>query len=221
MTTVEQTRDIAVAPNQGDGTTARSITTSFIGLIAVGGALLSSTITFLVLEGFTPIVATADVVATLLYVNGATVLVLLGIIGRDVWNVLQARRRGRAGSRLHVQIVRLFSTMAAVPAILVAVVASITLDRSLDQFFSVSNSLIIQTSLNVAQAYIREHALTLGESVMNMSYELNRLKPLFDQDREPVSAGTDGAGVAASAVGRHADRFRTKLYRKGQHSNST
>jgi two-component system nitrogen regulation sensor histidine kinase NtrY len=183
MTTVEQTRDIAVASNQGDGTTARSITTSFIGLIAVGGALLSSTITFLVLEGFTPIIATADVVAALLYVNGATVLVLLGIIGRDVWNVLQARRRGRAGSRLHIQIVRLFSTIAAVPAILVAVVASITLDRSLDQFFSVSNSLIIQTSLNVAQAYIREHALTLGESVMNMSYELNRLKPLFDQDR--------------------------------------
>jgi two-component system nitrogen regulation sensor histidine kinase NtrY len=184
MTTVEQARDLSLADNPAEGTSSRSITTSFIGLIAVGGALISSTLTFLVLEGFTSIVATAEVVATLLYINGATVLVLLAIIGRDAWRVLQARRRGRAASRLHVQIVRLFSTMAAIPAILVAIVASVTLDRSLNQFFSVSNSLIIQTSLNVAQAYIREHAVTLGDSVMNMSYELNRLKPLFDQDRE-------------------------------------
>ncbi|MGZ5854156.1 MAG: ATP-binding protein [Xanthobacteraceae bacterium] len=184
MTTVEQARDLSLADNSAEGPKSRSITTSLFGLFAVGCALLSSTLTFLVLEGFTPIVPTANVVATLLYINGGTVLVLLAIIGRDVWRVLQARRYGRAGSRLHVQIVRLFSTMAAIPAILVAVVASVTLDRSLNQFFSVSNSLIIQTSLNVAQAYIREHAVALGDSVMNMSYELNRLRPLFDQDRE-------------------------------------
>jgi two-component system nitrogen regulation sensor histidine kinase NtrY len=184
MTTVEQARELSLADSPVEATGSRSITTSFIGLIAVGGALISSTVTFLVLEGFTSIIATAEVVATLLYVNGAIVLVLVAIIGRDVWSVVQARRRGRAASHLHVQIVRLFSTMAAIPAILVAVVASITLDRSLNQFFSVSNSLIIQTSLNVAQAYIREHAVALGDSVMNMSYELNRLKPLFDQDRE-------------------------------------
>jgi two-component system, NtrC family, nitrogen regulation sensor histidine kinase NtrY len=184
MTTVEQTSAVVPAPTGVEGPAPGSITTSFIGLLAVAGALLSSTVTFLVLAGFTPIVATANVVATLLYVNGATVIVLVAIIGRDLWNVLQARRRGRAGSRLHVQIVRLFSIVAAIPTILVAIVASITLDRTLDQFFSVSNRLIIQTSLNVAQAYLREHAVTLGDSVMAMSYELNRLKPLHEQDRE-------------------------------------
>jgi len=184
MTTVEQARDIPVSPAPNEAARSRSITTGIVGLIAVGGALLSSTVTFLVLEGFTPIVPTRDVVAALLYFNGATVLVLLAIIGGDLWNLLQARRKGRAGSRLHFQFVRLFSSMAAIPAILIAVVASITLDRSLDQFFSASNRLIIQTSLNVAQAYVREHAVTLGENVMNMSFELNRLRPLYDQDRE-------------------------------------
>jgi two-component system nitrogen regulation sensor histidine kinase NtrY len=184
MTTVEQTSAVVPASTGVEGPAPGSITTSFIGLLAVAGALLSSTVTFLVLAGLTPIVATANVVAALLYVNGATVIVLVAIIGRDLWNVLQARRRGRAGSRLHVQIVRLFSIVAAIPTILVAIVASITLDRTLDQFFSVSNRLIIQTSLNVAQAYLREHAVTLGDSVMAMSYELNRLKPLYEQDRE-------------------------------------
>ena len=50
--------------------------------------------------------------------------------------MLQARRRGRAAARLHVRIVALFSVIAAVPAILVAVVASVTLDRGLDRLFS-------------------------------------------------------------------------------------
>ena len=42
----------------------------------------------------------------------------------------------RAGARLHVRIVALFSVLAAVPAILVAVVASITLDRKILQQLS-------------------------------------------------------------------------------------
>ncbi len=95
MTTVEQTSDVAVASRLSDVAPSGSITTGFIGLIAVGGALLSSAVTFFVLEGFTPIVATPDVVATLLYVNGATVLVLLAIIGRDIWNLLQGPAPGQ------------------------------------------------------------------------------------------------------------------------------
>src|SRR5262249_61302215 len=112
------------------------VTTGVIGPIAVGIALLSALATFLVLAGLTPIEPTHYVVITLLLVNTSTVLLLVGIIGREVWQVVQARRRGRAGARLHVQIVALFSVIAAAPAILVAVGASVTLDRGLDRFFS-------------------------------------------------------------------------------------
>jgi len=50
--------------------------------------------------------------------------------------VMQARRRGRAAARLHVQIVSLFSVIAVLPAVLVAVVANVTIDRGLDRLFS-------------------------------------------------------------------------------------
>ena len=79
---------------------------------------------------------------------------LVGIIGREVWQVVQARRRGRAAARLHVQIVGLFSIIAAAPAILLAVVASVTLDRGLDRFFSIRTRAVIENSLIVAQAYL-------------------------------------------------------------------
>ena len=78
-------------------------------------ALLSAIATFLVLAGLTPIAPVHEVVVTLLLGNAVTGLLLLGIIGREVWVVVQARRRGRAGSRLHVRIVGLFAVIAAVP----------------------------------------------------------------------------------------------------------
>ena len=107
----------------------------------------------MVLADLTPILPTHDVVVTLLGVNAVAVLLLLGIIVREVWHIVQARRRGRAAARLHVQIVGLFSVIAAAPAVLVAVVASITLDRGLDRLFSNRTRAVIENSLIVSQAY--------------------------------------------------------------------
>src|SRR5471032_3050269 len=107
-----------------------------LGPIAVGLALLSAFITFIVLADLTPVVPTDRVVVSLLAANALTVLLLLGVIMREVWQIVQARRSGRAAARLHIRIVGLFSIIAAAPAILVAIVASVTLDRSLDRLFS-------------------------------------------------------------------------------------
>ena len=124
MTTVDQ-----VAPLDPAAAAPTPVASRLIGAIAVGIALLSATATFLVLSGLTPISPVHEVVVKLLLGNAATGLLLLAIIGREVWMVVRARRRGIAGSRLHVQIVGLFAVIAAVPTILVAVVASTTLDR--------------------------------------------------------------------------------------------
>ena len=111
-------------------------------------------------------------------------MLLVGIIAREVWLVVQARRRGRAAARLHVQIVGLFAVIAAVPAILVAVVASVTLDRGLDRLFSTRTRAIIENSLTVADAYLQEHAQLIRGDIMAMSFDVARAKPLFDSDRE-------------------------------------
>ena len=113
-----------------------------------------------------------------------TVALLLGIIGWEIWRVVQARRRGRAGSRLHVRIVALFSIIAAVPAILVAVVASVTLDRGFDRLFSTQTERMIENALVVAQAYVRDqHGLVRADTIA-VAIELARAKPIFDQDRD-------------------------------------
>ena len=169
------------------GAPSKRAETRVLGPLAVGLALLSAFATFIVLADLTPILPTHDVVVTLLLVNAATVLLLLGIIVREVWLVMQARRSGRAGARLHIRIVGLFSIIAAAPAILVAIVASVTLDRGLDRLFSTRTRAAIENSLIVAEAYLRDHAEIVRSDILTMAFEIARDEPVFKDNPAKLS----------------------------------
>jgi two-component system nitrogen regulation sensor histidine kinase NtrY len=155
-----------------------------LGAIVVVLAMLSATVTFLVLVGLTPIVPTHRVVVTLLLTDLFASLLLIGVIGREVWQTFSARRRGRAGARLHVRIIGLFSIIAAVPTVLIAIVASITLDRGLAPWFSSRIQAVIENSLTVSQIYFQEHASQIRNELAAMAVDVGRAKSLFDSDRE-------------------------------------
>src|SRR5436309_13599746 len=165
---------------------------------AVGLALLSAFLTFVVLTGLTPIEPTREVVVSFLLTNGATILVLVGIIIREVWQMIQPRRRGRAAARLHVQIVSLFSVIAVLPAVLVAIVANVTIDRGLDRLFSGTTKAAIENSLIVASAYLNENAQLIRGDLLGMAADIANARPLFDQDRRAVREM-----LTASAASRH------------------
>src|SRR4051794_12685539 len=150
---------------------------------AVGFALLSACLTFVVLTGLTPIEPTRGVVVWFLLINAATILLLISIIIREVWQVVQARRRGRAAARLHVQIVSLFSVIAVLPAVLVSIVANVTIDRGLDRLFSGTTKAAIENSLIVASAYLNENAQLIRGDILGMANDIANARPLFDQDR--------------------------------------
>jgi two-component system nitrogen regulation sensor histidine kinase NtrY len=152
--------------------------------LAVGLALLSAFLTFVVLTGLTPIAATHNVVITFYLINAATILLLVLIIIREVWQVVQARRRGRAAARLHVQIVSLFSAIAVLPAVLVSIVAIVTLDRGLDRLFSGPTREVIENSEIIATAYLNEHGQLISGDIIGIANDIAGVpRPLFDQDR--------------------------------------
>jgi two-component system nitrogen regulation sensor histidine kinase NtrY len=152
---------------------------------AVVLALLSALLTFVVLTALTPIEPTPEVVRTFLAINAGTILLLVGIIVREVYQMVLARRRGRAAARLHVQIVGLFSVIAVLPAVVVAIVANVTIERGLDRLFSGPTREVIQNSLTIASAYMNEHAQLIRGDILGMANDISnaRLTPLYDQDR--------------------------------------
>lgn len=155
-----------------------------VGYFGVVLALAVAAATFFILMGLTPIAPTATVVPIVLTVNGGLMLFLLLIIGWEIALLISARRRRRAAARLHIRIVALFSVVAAMPAILVAVVASVTLDRGLDNWFSTNTRAIVDNTGVIARAFIDQQVDLVDRDIIALQGELERARPLLIDDPE-------------------------------------
>ena len=138
--------------------------------------------TFLVLTGLTPFEPTHQVVVVLLLINVGFGLGLVALIGFEIFGLVKARRRRQAGAALHMRVIGLFSIVAAMPALFVAVIAFITLDRGLDNWFSTRVRGIVETSLIVANAYVQEQGRLIQGEALAMAADLNRAQPIYVTD---------------------------------------
>lgn len=166
------------------------------GYLAVVLAMSAAGITFFVLLGLTPLEPTPDVISWALIVNGVLVAFLICVVCWEIVRLFLARRRGRAAARLHIRVVALFSVVAATPAILVAVVASITLDRGLDNWFSTRMQAIIATSQSIAQAYVEQQAQTMRNNILGLKIDFERARPLLLESPDRFKAFIESAAAA-------------------------
>src|SRR5690606_4644271 len=153
------------------------------GTLVVSTALLPAAVSVAILLGLTPLTPDARMTLTLIAINVAFVFLLIALVVREAHRIYAARRSGKAASRLHVRIVAMFSLVAAVPAILVAVVASVTLDLGLDRWFELRTKVIINSSLSIAEAYVQENARNLQGTTLSMAFDLDRFRALYNLDR--------------------------------------
>jgi two-component system nitrogen regulation sensor histidine kinase NtrY len=146
----------------------------YAGLVLVTSSLLFGFTTYLILTGLTPIQPRHGVVVTVLTINSLLILGMIVIIGWHVFELWQNRRTGKAGAKLHVRFVSLFSIVAALPAIILAVFASISLDRGLDHLFSTHTKLLVADSLAVATAYVKEHSEVMRADMVAVAEALDK-----------------------------------------------
>ncbi|MGU3398558.1 ATP-binding protein [Brucellaceae bacterium D45D] len=169
------------------------------GIITVVSALITASISFAILIGVTPLTPDRTVTLVLVIVNVALIVFLILLICREIYRIVTARRLGKAASRLHVRIVALFSLIAAVPAIVVAIVASVTLNLGLDRWFDTNTRDIVSSSQSLTSAYIRETALNLQSTSYSMLQDLDAQRTLYSLDRggfiELMTLQTRGRGL--------------------------
>ncbi|MGI9423458.1 MAG: ATP-binding protein [Hyphomicrobiaceae bacterium] len=144
-----------------------------IGLLVVTLALISGIATYLILTGLTPIVPRSWVVLTVLFINVAMIIAMIVVLSWPISALWLAWRRRIAGARLHIRIVALFSIIAALPAILLAIAATTTFSRSLDGWFSTRTRQIVENSLHIANAYLLEHGQVIRTDIINMARDLD------------------------------------------------
>lgn len=142
-------------------------------------AIASCVATYLVLTRRS---ADINTVYWLLNLDLVLLLMLGTVIARQVVRLWSEKKRGVAGSRLHVRLVLAFSLMAAAPAILMAVFSSIFLYFGVQAWFNDRVSTAVNESLAVAQAYLKEHREVMRADVMAMAYDLNRDARFLDEN---------------------------------------
>ncbi len=153
------------------------------GVMAIAAALVSAAVSFAILIGVTPITPDSTTTLALIGINAVFVLILVGLIAIEIQRIAMARKRGKAASRLHVRIVTMFALVAALPALLVAIVASITLDIGLDRWFQIRTTTIVNSSLSIAEAYVQENARNLQSTTLSMANDLDNNRTLYGLDR--------------------------------------
>lgn len=155
-----------------------------ITLCLAVGALLLGIGTFTLLSGGSPFGPTSpgQIVAMVL-VNAVFLLLLaVSLIVRLV-RVWAERRRGSAGSRLHVRLVMLFSVVAVVPALLVAIFAAVFFNLGIQNWFSDRVRSTLEASLVASRAYLDEHRNTIRADALAMAADLNRAGRLLDENQ--------------------------------------
>ena len=153
------------------------------GLLVVITSLVTAAVSFSILMGVTPISPTQKITSGLAFANAGLIVLLLLFIAREIDRIIRARQHGRAAARLHVRIVALFSLVAAVPAIVVAIVASVTLNVGLDRWFAIRTKDIVNSSISIARSYVEENARNLQGTTLSMAANLDSARTLYSLDR--------------------------------------
>ncbi len=159
---------------------------SLVALAVAVATLVSGVLTYLSLPGFTAYTARPRVVVILILVDLSLVLTLGALIAWRLTRLWIERKRGAAGSKLHIRLVAMFSAIAVVPAILVAVFAAISLDLGVEAWFSDRVQTALTNSVNIADAYVTEHEQNIRGDILAMAIDLNRAAPLVQGDQKRI-----------------------------------
>jgi two-component system nitrogen regulation sensor histidine kinase NtrY len=130
--------------------------------------------TFAAIRGFPPFGSGPSQVLLWLYADLIVLLLLSVVIAWRVVALWVERRRGSAGSRLHVRMVRLFGFVSVVPAIIVALASIVFFNFGLQSWLSTQVRTVLEESVAVAEAYLYEHKQNIRADVLAMAQDLSR-----------------------------------------------
>ncbi len=150
-----------------------------LGLVACGS------VAYVLFTNAEPLSPTPD--NLYIFVTSITVLLLL-LVTLVVRQVIQLWSKGRKGAaaatRLHKRIITLFSVIAIIPTIIMAVFSVLFFEFGLQSWFSEKVQTVLDSSESVARTYAEEHQRIIRADALGMANDLNRQAFLFSQQPE-------------------------------------
>ena len=145
-----------------------------VTLILAFVALVLGVATFTVLAGGMRLQVTPNLLQVIVLANLLVLLLLGAVLAGRVTRVWVERRRGSAGSRLHVRLVLLFSVVAVTPTILVALFATTFFTLGIQAWFNDRVRTALNEGLEASRGYLEEHRNSIRTDALGMANDLSR-----------------------------------------------
>lgn len=158
-----------------------------LSFILIFAAVISGFATYAALTEAPPFGDNPDIVIWLLNLDMIILLLLVILIARRILSIWSGRREGLAGSKLHVRLVLIFSIMAALPAIIMAVFSAFFFHFGVQTWFSDNVRTAVVESQAVASAYLEEHKQVIKADTLAMANDIDRNAPLLLTDNSDVN----------------------------------
>jgi two-component system nitrogen regulation sensor histidine kinase NtrY len=170
-------------PNRSWATRALDIALGRVSTLLIASvALLLGIATFAILAGRVKLGVHSSVAIGMSVADFAALLLLIILLVGRVTRVVLERRQGAAGARLHVRLVLLFGGVAAVPAILVAVFATVFFNIGIQAWFNARVQTALDESNQVAQGYLAEHTNDIRLDALAIANDLSQNGTIFYGD---------------------------------------
>lgn len=150
-------------------------------LVLAASALALAMGTFVLLSGGASLSLQPNLLFGLVLANLVVLLLLGAVLAGRLTRVWMERRRGLAGSRLHVRLVMLFSGVAVTPTIVVAVFATAFFNLGIQGWFNDRVRTALTEGLEASRGYLEEHRNTIRTDALAMAYSLSQADRLLDR----------------------------------------
>ena len=153
-----------------------------VTLVLAAVALALGFATFALLSSGAELSSNPGVSTGVMLANVAVLLLLGAVLAGRLTRVWVERRRGSAGSRMHVRLVLLFSVVAVTPAIVVAVFAAVFFNLGIQAWFNDRVRTALEESLQASQGYLEEHRNNIRGDALAMANDLSRAGEFLAND---------------------------------------
>lgn len=157
-----------------------------LGKLTVGlliGVIITALATYAVFTNANPSDPKPKVLYVLLVADLVLALPLIALVARLVVQLVTARRTRMAGARLHGRMVALFSLVAIMPTIIMAVFTLFFFEVGLQSWFSEKVRTVVSNATSVAEAYIQEHQKVIRADILGMANDLDANALVLSQNR--------------------------------------
>ena len=158
------------------GPTSRLRRANFFDGVAIAlmvAALISGVATYFALAGLGPAGPSASRTIVLIYVDLFIVLGLASLVARRLLRLWREHRARTVGSRLHIRLVTLFSVIAMMPTVLIAVFSILFFAFGVENWFGARVKTAVTESREIARAYLSEHNNSISADALATANDIN------------------------------------------------